>query len=96
MTIFFVSECLITTNCLNTTNYRVTDRPNPELQQSVTEIVDNPAEITITPNLNTGTVDNVNARAITPGSSIEHTMPSRNSFAVNNNANDPVASTYTT
>jgi hypothetical protein len=74
---------------------RVTDRPNPEVEQSVSEIVDNPAEITITPNLNTGTVDKVEVRAVTPGSSIEHTMPSKDSFAVNNNANEPVNSTST-
>lgn len=72
---------------------QVTDRPNPELEQSVSEIVDNPAERTITPDLNTGTIDNVEAKAITPGASIDQTMPSSNSSVVNNNANEPVAST---
>ncbi|XP_072403230.1 uncharacterized protein [Diabrotica undecimpunctata] len=72
---------------------QVTDRPNPEVEQTVSEVVDNPAERTITPNLNTGAVDNDEARAIIPGTSADQIMPSSHSSVVNNNANELVAST---
>lgn len=74
---------------------KVTDRPNPEVEQSVSEIVDNSAERTITPNLNTGAVDNDKARAITPGTSADQIMPSSNLSVVNNNVIESIAFTST-
>ncbi|CAH1987462.1 unnamed protein product, partial [Acanthoscelides obtectus] len=75
---------------------QVTDCPYPDVEQPVSEIVDNPAERTITQNLNTDAVDNDEARAITPGTSTDQIMPSSNLSVVKNNANEPVGSTSIT
>lgn len=78
---------------------QVTDRilvnPEPEQSLSVPEITDNLEERILTPNPTIGTVENDEARTLTPAISTYQTMTTSNPSVLNNNANEPVASTST-